>query len=75
MALIIVGRREAGIVLSLCRNHACNSSFLPRFSARADPLVAEGKGENRERRFISIQVLQVELFANLIRRTFSSFAN
>lgn len=74
MALIIVGRREAGIVLSLCRNHACNSSFLPRFSARAAPLVAEGKGENRERRFISIQVL-VQLFANLIRRTFSSFAN
>lgn len=74
MALIIVGRREAGIVLSLCRNHACNSSFLPRFSARAGPLVAEGKGENRERRFISIQIL-VQLFANLIRRTFSSFAN
>lgn len=74
MALIIVGRREAGIVLSLCRNHACNSSFLPRFSARAAPLVAEGKGENRERRFISIQVL-VQLFANLIQRTFSSFAN
>lgn len=74
MALIIVGRRETGIVLSLCRNHACNSSFLPRFSARAAPLVAEGKGENRERRFISIQVL-VQLFANLIRRTFSSFAN
>lgn len=74
MALIIVGRREAGIVLSLCRNHACNSSFLPRFSARAAPLVAEGKGENRERRFISIQIL-VQLFANLIRRTFSSFAN
>lgn len=74
MALIIVGRREAGIVLSLCRNHACNSSFLPRFSARAAPLVAEGKGENRERRFISIQVL-VQLFANLIRRTFSSVAN
>lgn len=74
MALIIVGRREAGIVLSLCRNHACNSSFLPRFSARAAPLVAEGKGENRERRFISIQIL-VQLFANLIRRTFSSVAN
>lgn len=72
MALIIVGRREAGIVLSLCRNHACNSSFLPRFSARAAPLVAEGKGENRERRFISIQI---QLFANLIRRTFSSVAN
>lgn len=74
MALIIVGRREAGIVLSLCRNHACNSSFVPRFSARAAPLVAEGKGENRERRFISIQIL-VQLFANLIRRTFSSVAN
>lgn len=35
MALIIVGGREAGIVLSLCAGFApCNLSFLLRFTAR-----------------------------------------